>query len=198
MNKKRALRPFFMAPVIILVLLCNLAFATVHFEPEFLEKIKQEYGEYAKRRIVSWEKLPDWRAAMRTAGKRLVVTNGCFDLLHLGHVTYLESGHNLGNALFNDKKYDDAVKAYTRALKSVPQDGDAKHNLELALRALEQKQQQQKQQQRNKPDQQKKDDKHAVHAAKLLTHAVAEIELALHVVHHYHKHQQQAVAALKK
>ncbi len=28
---------------------------------------------------------------MRTSGKKLVVTNGCFDLLHLGHVTYLES-----------------------------------------------------------------------------------------------------------
>jgi tetratricopeptide (TPR) repeat protein len=68
------------------------------------------------------------------------------------------AAYNLGNALFQDKKYDDAVKAYTRALKSAPQDGDAKHNLELALRALEQKQQQQKQQPQNR-DQQKKDDK---------------------------------------
>ena len=45
---------------------------------------------------------------------------------------------------------------------------------------------------------QKTGDAHAVHAAKLLTHAVTEIESALHVVRHYHKHQQQAVAALKK
>jgi len=60
------------------------------------------------------------------------------------------AAYNLGNALFHDEKYDEAVKAYTRALKSAPKDGDAKHNLEMALRALEQQKQQQKQQQQQK------------------------------------------------
>ena len=71
------------------------------------------------------------------------------------------AAYNLGNALFHDEKYDDAVKAYTRALKGSPQDADAKHNLEMALRALEQKkqQQQQQQQQQKKPEQQKQDEK---------------------------------------
>ncbi len=55
------------------------------------------------------------------------------------------AAYNLGNALFHDEKYDDAVKAYTRALRGAPQDGDAKHNLEMALRALEQKKQEAKQ-----------------------------------------------------
>lgn len=68
------------------------------------------------------------------------------------------AAYNLGNALFHDEKYDDAVKAYTRALKTVPGDGDARHNLEMALRALEQKKQDQKKQKQN-PDQQKKDQK---------------------------------------
>jgi tetratricopeptide (TPR) repeat protein len=71
------------------------------------------------------------------------------------------AAYNLGNALFHDEKYDDAVKAYTRALKGAPQDGDAKHNLEMALRALEvqkQKQRQQKQQPQEKKPEQKKDD----------------------------------------
>ena len=36
---------------------------------------------------------------MRASGKRLVVTNGCFDLLHLGHVTYLETARHQGDAL---------------------------------------------------------------------------------------------------
>jgi len=36
---------------------------------------------------------------MRASGKKLVVTNGCFDILHLGHVSYLESARNLGDAL---------------------------------------------------------------------------------------------------
>jgi rfaE bifunctional protein nucleotidyltransferase chain/domain len=36
---------------------------------------------------------------LRADGKRLVVTNGCFDLLHLGHVRYLEAARKLGDAL---------------------------------------------------------------------------------------------------
>ena len=36
---------------------------------------------------------------LKRLGKRVVFTNGCFDLLHLGHVTYLESARNQGDAL---------------------------------------------------------------------------------------------------
>ncbi len=50
-------------------------------------------------KIIAWDKLPAWRDALRTRGKTLVVTNGCFDILHLGHVSYLESARNLGDAL---------------------------------------------------------------------------------------------------
>jgi tetratricopeptide (TPR) repeat protein len=69
-----------------------------------------------------------------------------------------KAAYNLGNALFHDEKYDEAVKAYTRALRSAPTDADAKHNLEMALRALEQKKQQQKQQPKNQ-DQKDQDKK---------------------------------------
>jgi D-glycero-beta-D-manno-heptose 1-phosphate adenylyltransferase len=61
-------------------------------------------------KIVSWEALPAWRAALRASGKRLVVTNGCFDLLHLGHVTYLETGRNLGDALLVGLNSDESVR----------------------------------------------------------------------------------------
>lgn len=50
-------------------------------------------------KIIAWNKLPQWRATLRAKGKKLVVTNGCFDILHLGHVSYLESARNLGDAL---------------------------------------------------------------------------------------------------
>jgi D-glycero-beta-D-manno-heptose 1-phosphate adenylyltransferase len=63
-----------------------------------------------REKIVSWEELPEWRSAMRKCGKRLVVTNGCFDLLHLGHVTYLESGRNLGDALLVGLNGDESVR----------------------------------------------------------------------------------------
>ena len=50
-------------------------------------------------KIIEWDKLPAWRAALRATGKKLVVTNGCFDILHVGHVSYLESARHLGDAL---------------------------------------------------------------------------------------------------
>jgi rfaE bifunctional protein nucleotidyltransferase chain/domain len=64
-------------------------------------------------KIVPWDQLPEWRAAFRVNGKKLVVTNGCFDILHLGHVTYLESARQLGDALLVGVNGD----AATRQLK---------------------------------------------------------------------------------
>jgi D-glycero-beta-D-manno-heptose 1-phosphate adenylyltransferase len=63
-----------------------------------------------REKIIPWEKLPEWRAAMRARGKRLVVTNGCFDLLHLGHVTYLETARRQGEALLVGVNGDEAVR----------------------------------------------------------------------------------------
>ena len=48
---------------------------------------------------------------MRAAGKILVVTNGCFDLLHAGHVTYLEAARNQGGALLIGLNSDASVSA---------------------------------------------------------------------------------------
>ncbi|MEK6409985.1 MAG: D-glycero-beta-D-manno-heptose 1-phosphate adenylyltransferase [Acidobacteriota bacterium] len=39
------------------------------------------------------------RQRLRSEGKRLVFTNGCFDLLHSGHVAYLREARSLGDAL---------------------------------------------------------------------------------------------------
>ena len=52
-----------------------------------------------REKIIPWEELPEWRAACRASGKKLVATNGCFDLLHLGHVSYLENARNQGDVL---------------------------------------------------------------------------------------------------
>ena len=56
------------------------------------------------------------------------------------------AAYNLGNALYEEGRYDEAVRAYTRSLMDSPDDMDAKRNLELALRALEEQQQQKDQQ----------------------------------------------------
>ena len=52
-----------------------------------------------REKIIPWEKLHEWRAERRARKERLVVTNGCFDILHVGHVTYLEAARNQGDAL---------------------------------------------------------------------------------------------------
>jgi|WetSurSiteA1Bulk_404760.scaffolds.fasta_scaffold00012_10 Ca-activated chloride channel homolog len=66
--------------------------------------------------------------------------------------------YNLGNALYENRKYSESVDAYKQALRNRPEDLDAKHNLQLAMKMLnEQKQQQDKQDQKNK-DQQNKED----------------------------------------
>ena len=61
-------------------------------------------------KIIPWEKLPEWRARWRAEKRRLVVTNGCFDLLHPGHVTYLENARNLGDGLLVGMNADAAVR----------------------------------------------------------------------------------------
>lgn len=63
-----------------------------------------------REKIISWDNLPAWRKAVRASGKKLVVTNGCFDLLHVGHVTYLETARNLGDALLIGVNGDAAVR----------------------------------------------------------------------------------------
>ena len=46
---------------------------------------------------------------LRAEGKRLVLANGCFDLLHVGHVRYLEAARRLGDVLFVGINGDAAV-----------------------------------------------------------------------------------------
>ena len=46
---------------------------------------------------------------LRADGKRIVLANGCFDLLHVGHVRYLEAARRLGDVLFVGINDDAAV-----------------------------------------------------------------------------------------
>lgn len=47
---------------------------------------------------------------LRAAGKRIVLANGCFDLLHVGHVRYLREARALGDVLFVGLNADAAVQ----------------------------------------------------------------------------------------
>lgn len=77
-----------------------------------------------REKIVSWDDLPKWRAGWRARGKRLVVTNGCFDILHLGHVTYLEQARNLGDGLLVGLNGDGSVHQLKGADRPINCEGD--------------------------------------------------------------------------
>jgi len=55
--------------------------------------------QWTKDKIYSRPDLVTTVATWKAQGRRVVFTNGCFDLLHLGHVDYLEKARHLGDAL---------------------------------------------------------------------------------------------------
>lgn len=61
-------------------------------------------------KIVSIEAMIAERERLRGEGKRLVFTNGCFDLLHPGHVSYLKQARSLGDALVVALNSDRSVR----------------------------------------------------------------------------------------
>jgi len=75
-------------------------------------------------KIIAWDKLPEWRKNFRASGKKLVVTNGCFDILHLGHVTYLENARNFGDALLVGVNGDAAARQLKGAGRPVNSEND--------------------------------------------------------------------------
>ncbi|MGH7975566.1 MAG: adenylyltransferase/cytidyltransferase family protein [Limisphaerales bacterium] len=75
-------------------------------------------------KIISWDKLLEWRKQFRASGKKLVVTNGCFDILHLGHVTYLETARNFGGALLVGINGDAAARELKGAGRPVNSEND--------------------------------------------------------------------------
>jgi rfaE bifunctional protein nucleotidyltransferase chain/domain len=77
-----------------------------------------------REKIIAWGDLPAWRKTIRATGKKLVVTNGCFDILHLGHVTYLENARNFGDALLVGVNGDEATRQLKGAGRPVNSEAD--------------------------------------------------------------------------
>jgi rfaE bifunctional protein nucleotidyltransferase chain/domain len=76
------------------------------------------------RVILGREELRRVREELRAAGRRLVFTNGCFDLLHVGHVRYLRSARALGDALLVAVNSDRSVRALKGAGRPVMSEGE--------------------------------------------------------------------------
>jgi rfaE bifunctional protein nucleotidyltransferase chain/domain len=93
----------------------------------------QNSGVNFHDKIIPWDALSEWRKRFRNGGKKLVVTNGCFDILHPGHVTYLETARNFGDALLVGVNGDDA----TRQLKGPNRPVNSQDDRATVLAALE-------------------------------------------------------------
>lgn len=77
-----------------------------------------------------------WAVAWRTAGRSLVFTNGCFDLLHRGHVDYLQRARGLGDALLVGLNSDASVRRLKGAGRPLMAEADRAAVL-AALRAVD-------------------------------------------------------------
>ena len=75
-------------------------------------------------KILSLDALPGWRSALRVQGKKLVVTNGCFDILHSGHVTYLDAARQHGDALLVGLNDDTSVRQLKGERRPINFEGD--------------------------------------------------------------------------
>lgn len=70
-------------------------------------------------KILALSELSAWRQKMRATNRRVVVTNGVFDLMHRGHATYLEQAASLGDCLLvlvNDDASVTALKGPSRPI----------------------------------------------------------------------------------
>ena len=71
--------------------------------------------------LIPNERIEEFAATLRAAGARVVFTNGCFDILHAGHVRYLAAARALGDVLILGLNSDASVrrlKGETRPVNS--------------------------------------------------------------------------------
>lgn len=64
----------------------------------------------AESKLLSREQLAELAPTWREAGLRIVLTNGCFDLLHVGHLRYLQQARRLGDILVVGVNSDESVR----------------------------------------------------------------------------------------
>ena len=67
-------------------------------------------AEMCAQKIKTLDEIIKLRARFRELGKKLVFTNGCFDILHVGHVRYLNQARTRGDALVVGVNSDRSVR----------------------------------------------------------------------------------------
>ena len=67
-------------------------------------------GQHLRAKILSQKRLSTVLDGYRQSGKKIVFTNGCFDLLHAGHVQYLQKASELGDLLVLGLNSDESIR----------------------------------------------------------------------------------------
>ena len=80
-------------------------------------------GEISDK-VVPLEELAQRTNKLRAAGKKIVATNGCFDLLHVGHLRYLNAARALGDALIVGINGDQSVRELKGAGRPINSEND--------------------------------------------------------------------------
>ncbi len=86
--------------------------------------------------LIDRNKIAATCAKIRGAGKKIVFTNGCFDILHVGHVRYLTAAKNFGDVLIVGLNTDDSVKLLKGANRPINNEKDRAEVL-LGLKAVD-------------------------------------------------------------
>ena len=87
-------------------------------------------------RLLDLDAASTWRESLRAGGKRVVFTNGCFDVLHAGHVEYLAWARAQGDALVVGLNLDESVRALKGPRRPIVPFED-RARLLLALRSVD-------------------------------------------------------------
>ncbi len=86
--------------------------------------------------LVSKEQLVAEVSSLKNKSKKIVFTNGCFDILHPGHVTYLAEARSLGDALVVGLDTDASVKKLKGESRPI-QDQNARAKILTSLRSVD-------------------------------------------------------------
>jgi rfaE bifunctional protein nucleotidyltransferase chain/domain len=73
-------------------------------------KVQQSVGDASAGKVRTWNELLPLRKRWKSAGKTVVWTNGCFDLLHAGHLHGLRAARSLGDVLVVGVNGDESVR----------------------------------------------------------------------------------------
>lgn len=85
------------------------------------------------QKIWTWDQAKEQIAQFRTAGKKMVFTNGCFDILHAGHVHYLEAASQLGDGLLVALNTDESVQRLEKSPARPLQSSNSRSRVMAAL-----------------------------------------------------------------